>query len=303
MKPCYLLLDVGGTEIKINALAGNQWLYSSSRHVPSLASETKLVIVEHLQKLLLKTIEEIEQREDRLQAIGFAFPGPFDYENGISLMQDFRKYDALYLVNLRQCVQEWLKNSGRAQVPIIFGNDARCFALGEYHANSSIQKGIYLTLGTGCGSTFIEHGRVVGHRYGLNAEGMLYDTPFKEGVLDEYLSVNGLRQLAEDKNYPFENGKKLAKSALDGDKEAAAIFQAFGQLIGEGISSFTAIFEPEEIVFGGQLSKSMPLFKETLLQELQPVQPNVRVSEDPAKSTLKGLYRIILDQTRGEEDV
>lgn len=303
MRPCYLLLDVGGTEIKINAWAGNQWLYSNSRQVSSFASETKLVILEYLQKLLLETIEEIEQRGDRLQAIGFAFPGPFDYDNGISLMQDVRKYEALYLVNLRQYLREWLKNSGRVQVPIMFENDARCFAIGEYHADSSIRKGIYLTLGTGCGSTFIEHGRVVGHRYGLNAEGMLYDTPFKEGVLDEYLSVNGLRQLAEDKNYPFENGKKLAESALDGDKEAAAIFQAFGQLIGEGISPFAAMFEPQEIVFGGQLSKSMPLFKETLLQELQPIQPIIRVSEDPTKSTLKGLYRVILDQIRGEQDV
>lgn len=303
MKPCYLLLDVGGTEIKINALAGDQWLYSSNRHVPSYACESTQVIFEHLQKLLREAIEDIEQRGDRLHAIGFAFPGPFDYENGISLMQNVRKYDALYLVNLRQCVQEWLKNSGQAPVPIIFENDARCFALGEYHANSFIQKGIYLTLGTGCGSTFIEQGRVVGHRYGLNAEGMLYDTPFREGVLDEYLSVNGLRKLAEDMNYPFENGKKLAEAARNGQKEAVAIFQDFGQLIGEGISPFVAIFEPEEIVLGGQLSKSMPLFKKTLLQELQPVQPTLRVSGDPTKTTLYGLYRVILDQIRGDQDV
>ena len=37
-----------------------------------------------------------------LKGIGFAMPGPFNYEDGICLMKGVNKYDALYNINIAQ---------------------------------------------------------------------------------------------------------------------------------------------------------------------------------------------------------
>lgn len=56
--------------------------------------------------------------------IGIAMPGPFDYEKGISMMQNQEKYDALYGVNVKEILAE------RLDIPaadIVFINDAEAF--------------------------------------------------------------------------------------------------------------------------------------------------------------------------------
>ena len=60
--------------------------------------------------------------------IDLAFPGPFDYKNGICLLQGLDKYDALYGCNLRRAFSEI---SGLPEQKIQFINDAAAFALGE----------------------------------------------------------------------------------------------------------------------------------------------------------------------------
>ncbi|MFQ9762219.1 MAG: hypothetical protein ACLRYE_02830 [Gemmiger formicilis] len=60
--------------------------------------------------------------------IDLAFPGPFDYKNGICLLQGLDKYDALYGCNLRRAFSEI---SGLPEQRIQFINDAAAFALGK----------------------------------------------------------------------------------------------------------------------------------------------------------------------------
>lgn len=43
-----------------------------------------------------------------MKGIRLAFPGPFDYEQGICLMKGLDKYDRLYGINLRQVFSERL---------------------------------------------------------------------------------------------------------------------------------------------------------------------------------------------------
>lgn len=300
MKTYDLLLDVGGTEIKLNALTmEGTFLLEKHQHTPAYAQESQATILAHFRSLLLSFIGEY-QEEYELRAIGLAFPGPFDYQNGISLMQGLRKYETIYGVNLREAIQTWLTEMGYHDVPIVFENDATCFSLGEFHQATDSQKGIYLTLGTGCGSGFVESGQIVKTGYGLNQMGMLYDSPFKEGIIDEYLSVNGLKKLAEEKNYLFMNGKELAEAALTGNTVAQEVYQAFGLMIGEALKPFVEQFQPQEMVFGGQISQSLPLFQGGILTNLSPWQPRLRRSEDTTTSTLQGIYYMIENTIRGE---
>lgn len=50
----------------------------------------------------------ISKSDKPVMHIGIAMPGPFDYENGISLIQNMHKYDALYGMDIRKIFGEKL---------------------------------------------------------------------------------------------------------------------------------------------------------------------------------------------------
>lgn len=300
MKHYYLLLDVGGTEIKLNALTQDKALLLEHHvHFPSLSDQSSEVILDHFRSIILDFIHRFKY-DYHFSGIGLAFPGPFDYLNGISLMTGLRKYEAIYNVNLHRRIESWLFDESYKNIPIIFENDATCFALGEYHQTPDINRGMYITLGTGCGSSFIADNQVVTSGFGLNSTGMIFDVPFRNGIIDEHLSINGLKKIALDKNYPFTNGKALANKAFSGDTLARDVFSTFGICVGEGLASFIAEFQPDEVVFGGQISQSLDLFKHSMLKEWGTTYPVVRRSLDTTAATLYGLYHIIKKATKGD---
>lgn len=96
-----------------------------------------------------------------LTRAGLAFPGPFDYENGIPLMQGINKYDALYGKNLRTFLEQAFP-----AVSFRFANDADLFGLGEYHfcGEPREERVMYICIGTGLGSCFIENGALIKNR-------------------------------------------------------------------------------------------------------------------------------------------
>lgn len=285
MEKYVLLLDMGGTEIKVNALKeDNTFLLKQAKHYPSLSKESKPIILSHIISIITAFTSNYQEVLS-LQAIGFSFPGPFDYQNGISLMQGLRKYDALYQVNLKEA----LRNAG-LDIPLIFENDATCFALGEYLQSEEGKRGMYLTLGTGCGSTFIIDGEVVKAGYGLNEIGMIYDTPYLDGKIDDYLSVAGLKGIANELNYPFENGLSLFEEAEKGNEHAREVFNSFGELIHHALVDFIEAFNPNEVVFGGQVSKSFKYFEAGLDRKNK---INYKKSLDTSRSTFYGLAHTI----------
>jgi glucokinase len=75
-------------------------------------------------------------------AIGFAFPGPFDYEQGICLIPpELAKYENLFGVNIKTELTRRLAFQGTMH----FMNDAACFAIGEYRMGGA--RGSKRTLG------------------------------------------------------------------------------------------------------------------------------------------------------------
>src|SRR5690242_10812760 len=57
-----------------------------------------------------------------LQGIGIAMPGPFDYQEGISLIKGVNKYNALYGINIKEILRNQLKID--YDLPVVFENDA-----------------------------------------------------------------------------------------------------------------------------------------------------------------------------------
>ncbi|RYZ25205.1 MAG: ROK family protein, partial [Chitinophagaceae bacterium] len=85
-----------------------------------------------------------------MRKIGIAMPGPFDYEEGVSLIKEQNKFNALYQMNVRNLLAERL---GIESGWIRFMNDAAGFLQGEVFcgAGQDEERVFGFTLGTGLG--------------------------------------------------------------------------------------------------------------------------------------------------------
>ncbi|MDF0480002.1 ROK family protein [Vagococcus sp. PNs007] len=300
MKKCYLMIDVGGTGIKVNSIeADGGLIFNENKHYPSRSDGSKEIILENLKQILLTNYDVLSEMRYDIAGIGIAFPGPFDYENGVSLIKGLRKYDAIYGVNLKVEIDNWLKEAFSISLPVIFENDATAFGLGEFYHLKEKVRGIGITLGTGCGSSFIEDNRICRIGYGLNDQGMIYDTPFKNGVIDDYLSSKGLSFIQESLGEVPLSGAELFLLASRGDKNAYDIFEKFGELIGEALLPFIERFSPDELVFGGEIAGSYHFFKKGVLRVIGDHNLKTRVTQNTSLATYKGLYYLI--QTKSKE--
>lgn len=304
MSGYYFLMDVGGTTIKVNCLnEKREPLFVVNREFPAQSQRDQETILNNFQQIIVSINQEILAQGYQLLGVGLAFPGPFNYQEGYSLMQGMRKYDGIYGINLKALIREWLRVDFQLEVPIVFENDATSFGLGEYHQRHGQEggRGIYLTLGTGCGSAFIVDGQLIRQADGLNDQGMLFDHPFKESRIDDYLSANGLSLLAK-KYFPEGlTGYELFLKSEQGNPHALSVFKEFGQWIGEALGPFVVSFKPDELVFGGEISGSLPYFYPSLVNKIGDLV--IRKSQNTSLATLQGLVTLIVANKKPSRDI
>jgi glucokinase len=187
--------------------------------------------------------------EDKLHdniKIGIAMPGPFNYAEGISLMQEQEKFKALYGLNVRS-----LLSQGLSLPPgnFSFVNDAESYLQGEVlgGAGKGFSDVLGLTLGTGLGSAI--------HSQGQTSDADLWKMPFKEGIAEDYLSTRWFV-----KRYSVLAGKKEA-----GLKEILAnghatvlhkLFAEFGQNFCDFLVLLSETYPFTAVVLGGNISQS-----------------------------------------------
>lgn len=281
-----LCLDVGGTEIKAARMDAQGGMHSPIRRFPARANGTADRILDHF----VEIIREMEGPEP--SSVHFAFPGPFDYENGVCLMQGLDKYDSLYGVDLRQAFSARL---GVSPESIRFCNDAAAFALGElqFGEASHAARGLFLCIGTGCGSAFGINGRLAPEgTAGVPPHGFVYSLSYRDGCIDDYISKRGLMRLTQAYlGEPLE-GKALAELANTGNPAAIACFLQFGRNLCEAVTPILETFQPQCLCIGGQISKSARLFLGPLEETCRQMGIRSYVTEDTSKRTFQGLTRI-----------
>ncbi len=299
MKELAICLDVGGTFIK-GAIFSNEFKkkYTDIHYYPANSTAPKEEIFKNFEYIFFDLLEPYDEQVWRVGKIAIAFPGPFDYENGISMIKDLNKFDQLYGINLAESFKTIISSDKRfCKTDLFFENDAVAFALGE-NAYSDASRGAYFTIGTGLGSTFIEDQRRVIGQQGIPSTGMIFNEVFQKSIIDDYISARGLESLIERKYFEKISGAELFTQAESGSQDAKLVFKEFGGLICEAIRPYIEIFQPEEICFGGQISKSFKYFG----QELEKEFGNdcvIRVSKDTTLRTLEGLFII----KNGEENI
>ncbi|WP_262315960.1 ROK family protein [Lacticaseibacillus parakribbianus] len=265
--PDQLLLDVGGTEIKATRVTAAGRPVGPARHYPAKATESAATIVANFVSIITAAAAG-----DALAGVGLAFPGPFDYAGGVSLMRGLGKYDALYGMPLTPAIQHaaartlpWLTHARFAYI-----HDIAAFGLGETRGGVArdCERFMCLAIGTGAGSAFVANRRLVTTGAGVPPHGWLYDTPFRAGIVDDYVSARGLTRLAKCHTGVAYSGAQLAALAAAGDEAARATFTAFGQVVAQAVAPFVKDFAPQALVLGGQIAKSFTYFGQPLTTAL-----------------------------------
>lgn len=275
-------LDVGGTSVKAGLVAESGSLLWGPRTLEVASDRDAATILSRFEEIL--RILWTEAGDRRVVGIGVGMPGPFDYANGVSLIRGLNKYDAIYGINLRE---EWQRRLDLPDsFPLRFINDAAAFALGEslYGAGRGRQRVMAITLGTGCGGSFVVDGRVVTEGEDVPEGGEVYHLPFRGEIIDEWISRRGILRMWAGMA-PERSGmdvKEIAEAARSCDSQALALMAQFGTALADALGPVAEAFRPDLLVVGGRIARSMDLFGAPLREWLAAIGSDLAVSQDGA---------------------
>lgn len=309
MNKYIIAFDVGGIFIKSAVLNEQGEMIPDSYAIfPSKSNESKEAIIEHIYISMKQQSNRILDKNINILGVGFAFPGPFDYEKGISYIKGVDKFDQLYGVNLHQELmtrveldQSFLTKTN-TDFRILFDNDANLFALGEQMSGigQHFNKAIYLTIGAGTGSAFMEDGQLIKSREDVPNDGWIYEEPFGKSIVNDYISRKGILRLTEEMDILMKDDqvKTLAEMAKENNVKAKKVFYNFGKNIGKVLNPHIKSFAPEAIVLGGQIAKSKQFFIGGMYETLDNKIIIIEDSDDTSVSTFSGVANLINQSIR-----
>ncbi|WP_300684319.1 ROK family protein [Acutalibacter sp. 1XD8-36] len=284
----FIALDVGGTQIKSAILTdgGLSPVYKDA----ALSQEDADTVIGNLAAIITSRHRELHSLDHGVAGIGLAFPGPFDYDRGISLLKGIGKYDSIYGLDLRARLSEACR---LPQKLFAFQNDADLFCLGEaaFGQGKGFERAMMICIGTGLGSGFVENGRLVKSGPRVPENGWVYSLPYREGIVDQYLSATGLGNMIRESGcfVPGVTVKDVAELAWQGHPQAKEIFAQFGRRLEEVIQPLAQRFGAQVLVVGGQVAKSGSLFCQGLEQALKRLGIELRLSPNSSASAMRAM--------------
>lgn len=209
----------------------------------------------------------LKENGDSAVQIGIAIPGPFNYEEGISLMQEQGKFKHLYGLNIKNLLAQRLGTDAAA---IRFMNDAACFLQGEVFTGAAkdYRRVFGLTLGTGLGSAMCVDGKAY--------DADLWKSPFKEGMAEDYLSTRWFVKRYQELSGETIAGVKELLEEGNGDL-IEIIFGEFTQNLASFLVPNINKLQPAAIVFGGNISNASARFFPALQALLKEQQMDVEI--------------------------
>ena len=258
-----LAFDVGGSSIK-SALVEIGPRIVNNVSVDAIQSQGSAA--EILNTLAVIITRHLQSCKD-VRRIAFAFPGPFDYERGICLIQNQEKYDALYSLDISAHLKEILDMPDLA---FRYRNDAEAAILGEvlYGAGMPYSRLIGLTLGTGLGSAFVADEKLVTEGANMPYRGWLYSMPFGAHRADDVFSTRGLlARLREHGIHAIDIASAIHSPEHD-SHALAQVFVSFGADLGAFLMPFVSDFHADAVLVTGGIAEAWDHFSSSLSRSL-----------------------------------
>lgn len=260
LPPADLLgIDIGGTAIKLGRFDRQGTLLAEASVAtpqPQMPGAVCQAVVEAVAAL------DPERRADR---VGIGLPGPTDRDGRIAR----RSINLPGWINIP--LADWLEP--QLERPVVLANDANCALLGEAWRGAAVGEPdtILLTLGTGVGGGVLIGGELFIGPSGAGAElGLIGVDPEgppchsgNRGSLEQFCSIGGLARLS---SLPPD---ELCRRADGGDPEALAVWDCYGQRLGQGLSSLLYVLTPRLVLLGGGLSAAIEHLLPAVWRELE----------------------------------
>ena len=262
-RACIIALDVGGSSIKSALVAAGPKIVGAVSVDPIDSQGSAAEIFETFSTIITGHLENCRAA----RGIVMAFPGPFDYEEGICLIQGQEKYDALYGLNLSQKLKELL---GAPNLQIRYRNDAEAAILGEalYGGGAGFSRLLGLTIGTGLGSAFVADGIIVTEGAGVPDHGWLYAQPFGAQRADDVFSTRGLLARLREHGIQAKDIASVISMADQQDQALAEVFASFGSDLGRFLKPFVSNFRADAVLVAGGIAEGWDWFTPALEQSL-----------------------------------
>ena len=228
----------------------------------------------------------------KIDGVGIAMPGPFDYYEGVSLIKNVDKLSALYKVNVRTIL------SKKLELPpskIRFINDATAFSIAETMVGSArkYQRVIAITLGTGLGASFLEFGKPLIQHSMVPEGGFLYNQTYKGKYADDLFSTRGILNIYNQIcGENIENVLKICEQIPQNDC-AEKTMRLFGERLGAFLKPYIIKFKAEALVIGGNIANAFPFFGSSLKQQLPDI--TIEISEFGEESAIIGSALLLED--------
>lgn len=259
-------VDIGGTHLSSAAVdLHNKCLCSQVETTPLDNGAEAQAILDIWHANIQASVKRVPDME-QLCGIGMAFPGPFDYERGISLMAGVNKYERIFGLDVRRTLSAMLA----LPIELRFVNDASAFALGEClgGAGKNADRVVALTLGTGVGSGFVVQNTLVTEGEGVPDNGWVYCLPFEEGIVDQAFSTRWFcKRWKELTGETVSGAKAVVDQCHAGNPTALQLFEEYGSRLASFAGPMLAQFGADTLVLGGNISQAIDLFLPALLRK------------------------------------
>jgi len=278
-------VDVGGSHLTSSVIDLQEGKVCSESLVTTMDSNAS---AEHILSCFKKNLEEtLRTCGLPVTKIGFAFPGPFDYNKGISYME--QKFAKLYGIDLPSALRSILEIENPEALEFRFINDASGFAAGECFCGSGkdFHRVMAVTLGTGVGSGFVVDGELDESSELVPPGGEVWNLPFEGGIVDENFSTRWFVRRWKELTGEDIKGAKDVADKYGVDPRADQAFAEFGERLARFATPVLEKFQADAFIMGGNISREYPKFKASLDAGL-PEGINIRTSTLLDKAAMIG---------------
>jgi glucokinase len=266
-----LVYDVGGSHVSCAVCSSKSLRLGPIARESYPAQNSSSAFLDMLERLG----KEASTSFDGVLGAELAFPGPFDFSAGISLMRHKLVY--LYGIDLRGAIAGRFGWNGEQ---VRFVHDAAAFLLGEMGGGAarSVHRAVGITLGTGVGSAFSIDGRVVNNGEGVPPGGEIWNLGFLSGTVEDSVSSRAIRQSYRQRTGREVEVDALARAAAH-DPNAREAFVEFGHHLGLAMRATLSRFDPQVVVLGGGICGASELFLPYALREVEGLALEIRITQ------------------------
>ncbi len=266
-----LAIDAGGTFFKSGIVDELGNVFPDSLYSARANSDKDAQSVKDAYTDIIKTAFAFADEHDiKICGIAVDTPGPFDFENGISLME--HKFRAIYGIPLKP----WFYEAAGKTLPVTFIHDSAAFILGELWGErfKDVKNAAGVMLGTGLGFALYKDGKLCVKENGT-PEVSIYASPLYDGIAEDYISRRGIistyRKLMAQAGLEYDraaDAKEIGDLADSGDEVAHNAYATMAKNLAVVLSPIFEKYEPEVLVLGGQISRSFNHMEQELVKGL-----------------------------------